>query len=136
MKRSIYLLALLLTSTTILALRADDKPGEKKPASFWMKKKLEYSEKVLEGLAKADFAEIEASAKSMAALSSIEEFVRGRDETYTHHLRAFEHATRGLIRQSKEENIDGAALAYMELTLSCVNCHKHLRDQQQGESEM
>ena len=26
-----------------------------------------------------------------------------------------------------EGNLDGAALKYVELTLSCVNCHKHVR---------
>jgi uncharacterized secreted protein with C-terminal beta-propeller domain len=135
MKVRVAVCAALAASIAVFTISAQEKPSAKKPASFWMKKKLEYSEKILEGLAKADFAEIEANAKLMNALSSIEEFVRGRDETYTHHLRAFEHATGGLIRQSKQENIDGAALAYMELTLSCVNCHKHIRDKKEPEPE-
>jgi hypothetical protein len=133
MKIRVFVCAVLTLLIAVLILRAEDKQAEKKPASFWMKKKFEYAEKVLEGIAKADFPEIEANARSMSALSSIEEFVRGRDETYAHHFKAFDHATKALMRHSQDENLDGAALAYMELTLSCVNCHKHLRDRKETE---
>jgi hypothetical protein len=39
-----------------------------------------------------------------------------------------------LIRQADKENLDGAALAYVQLTLSCVNCHKVVRDSRQNEA--
>jgi hypothetical protein len=29
--------------------------------------------------------------------------------------------------KAKEKNIDGATLAYLRLTMSCVNCHKYVR---------
>ena len=55
-----------------------------------MKKKLEYSDKILEGLALADFDELADNARLITQLSGIEEFVRGRDETYRHQLQTFE----------------------------------------------
>ena len=131
MKVRMLMAGLLSASIAVFAVRAEEqneKPDEKKPASFWMKKKLEYSEKVLDGLAKADFELIETNAKKMTALSTIEIFVRGRDEDYGHQYKAFESSARELIRAAQDENIDRAALAYVGLTLSCVNCHKHLRD--------
>lgn len=131
MKVRMLMAGLLSASIAVFALRADEKnekPDEKKPASFWMKKKLEYSEKVLEGLAEADFELIEANAKKMTALGTIEVFVRGRDEEYGHEYRVFERSARELIRAAQDQNIDRASLAYVGLTLSCVNCHKHLRD--------
>jgi hypothetical protein len=30
---------------------------------------------------------------------------------------------------AKNKNIDAAALAYVDMTLSCVKCHKYVRDQ-------
>jgi hypothetical protein len=33
-----------------------------------------------------------------------------------------------LSKYAKDKNIDGAALTYVELTLSCVKCHKHVRE--------
>lgn len=138
MKLRVALYCVLMLSAAMFASRAADKPqgpqakGEKapehKPMSFWMKKKLEYSENVIEALATGDFDKLAENARSMTQLNAIEEFVRGRDETYRHELHAFEHASRQLLQQAEKENIEGATLAYMELTLSCVNCHKHLRD--------
>ncbi|HUY92256.1 MAG TPA: hypothetical protein VMV10_26180 [Pirellulales bacterium] len=125
----------LAASIAVLTLRAEEKPSKEQSVSFWMQKKLEYSQKILAGLAEADYDSIAANAKAMNQLSHIEEFVRGRDEQYRHHLKTFDHVTHELARQAQEENIDGAALAYMELTLNCVNCHKHLRDRKESDSE-
>ena len=33
-----------------------------------------------------------------------------------------------LIRHSNEKNLDGATLAFTQMTLSCVNCHQQLRE--------
>jgi hypothetical protein len=30
-------------------------------------------------------------------------------------------------RKAKDKNIDGATLAYLRLTMNCVNCHKYVR---------
>lgn len=43
-------------------------------------------------------------------------------------LNDFEYANKSLVLASKEKNLDAATLAYMELTVSCVNCHKIVRD--------
>ncbi len=37
-----------------------------------------------------------------------------------------------MAQQAKEKNIDGAALAYVEMTLVCVKCHEHVREQKVG----
>jgi hypothetical protein len=42
-------------------------------------------------------------------------------------LRLFEFADRELIRAAREENLYGATLAFTQLTISCVNCHKIVR---------
>ncbi len=127
MKKLSFFCGLVMLSLAAFSLRGEDRAKEEEP-SFWMKKKLEYAEKILEGLTEADFESISKNAKMMQQLNKIEEFVRGRDESYEFHLKAFHYANRELIRQSAEEDIDGAALAYTQLTLSCVNCHTHLRD--------
>lgn len=129
------LAASIAISIAALTMGADEKPGGKQPASFWMKKKLQYSEKVLEGLAEADYETIAENAKLMNQLDQIEDFVRGRDEEYRHHLKTFDRVTRELVQQANDEDIDGAALAFMELTLNCVNCHKHLRDRKESDSQ-
>lgn len=127
MKKIWLACGLAALALSALSLRAEDKANQESP-SFWMKKKLEYSENILEALTQADFESISKNAKMMQQLNKIEDFVRGRNEAYDFHLKSFEFANKELIRQAAEEDIDGAALAYTQLTLSCVNCHSHLRD--------
>ncbi|MEX0977295.1 MAG: hypothetical protein WDZ48_00490 [Pirellulales bacterium] len=104
-----------------------DKEGDDK-GSFWMQKKLEYSEKILAGLATQDFDQIAKSARSMSALTQMEKWVRGSTPQYRAQLGIFQNANQQIIRMADEEKLDGAALAYVQLTLSCVNCHKVIRD--------
>lgn len=96
-------------------------------SSYWMKKKLEYSQKVFASLSQADFDAIEESARMLAKLNQIEKFVRGRDQAYRAQLDIFRFAVHELRDQSEAKNIDGATLAFHQMTLSCVNCHKLLR---------
>jgi len=100
---------------------------EQKTQSYWMQKKLEYSQNILSALATEDFEAIRTNAASMKALDALEKFVHPRPKDYRMQLQTFQFANDELIRNSREKNVDGAALAYVQLTLSCVNCHKVLR---------
>jgi hypothetical protein len=120
------LAALLIVPLTAGAAWGQEKK-EDDTASFWMQKKLEYCQKILDGLAREDFEQISKSARSMNALSQMENWVRGGTPEYRTQLRIFQNANEQLIRKADEEQLDGAALAYVQLTLSCVNCHKVVR---------
>jgi hypothetical protein len=119
----------LLAVTAMLAgmLWAEDEEQEKPAPSVWMRKKMEYSQKLLEGLAVGDFELLSQQARAMNALNQIEGWVRGKTPDYRTQLRIFRFANEELIRQADEENLDGASLAFVQLTLSCVNCHKLVR---------
>ena len=54
---------------------AADKEEDK--GSFWMQKKLEYSEKILAGLATQDFEQVGKNARAMNALTQMEKWIRG-----------------------------------------------------------
>jgi hypothetical protein len=105
-----------------------DEPQDAQDASFWMRKKLEYSGKILAGLANEDFDAIGKTARSMKALNQMEKWVRGGVPEYRSQLHIFQNANGQLIQMAEQKNLDGAALAYVQLTLSCVNCHKIVRD--------
>ena len=99
-----------------------------KPMSFWMERKLELSQAVFAALAAGDFEKLERNASQMQVLSKIEGFVRRRSPEYTAHLNSFELSNREIIKHAKEQKLEGAALAFQQLTISCVSCHKLLRD--------
>jgi hypothetical protein len=96
-------------------------------ASLWMRHKLESSQKILEGMTRGDFQVIEKNATSMQTMSYLEGWVRADTPDYQAQLHAFEHATGSLVRAAQEKNLDGATLAYTQLTISCVQCHRVVR---------
>jgi cytochrome c556 len=114
-------LAVLLLAS---GLAADD---EKDEPSFWMKQKLNFSQAVLNGLAKEDFDLIQKNALAMKGLNKIELFIRQKPEGYRTQLMTFQFSVNELVRNAEAKNLDGATLAFTQMTISCVNCHKVLR---------
>jgi hypothetical protein len=105
--------------------RAEDKPSD------WMKQKLEMSQKILAGLTQGDFETVETNAQKMNVVNFMEKLVASDQPHYKEYMRqlnAFETANRELLRQSAAKNIEGSTLAYMQLTVSCVHCHRVVRD--------
>jgi hypothetical protein len=94
-----------------------------------MRQKLEHAKDALEGLAVEDFALIAKSSKSMRELS---EDARWRVSPNVHYLRLsaeFRDLADELGAKAREKNLDGATQAYVKLTMSCVKCHKLVRDE-------
>jgi hypothetical protein len=113
-----------------LAAVAEDKEPPAESAnqpSIWMRKKLDYSQNILSGLASGDFDKIAENAEAMQGLSKVEWFIRGRTPGYRTQLEIFLDANTEIIKQAKQDNLEGSALAFTQLTISCVNCHKNLR---------
>lgn len=105
---------------------AEGKSDDKNP-SIWMKKKLDYSQNILAGITLEDFDKIADNARAMKGLGKFEGFVRSRNAAYTRQLQLFEETNDEIIRQADNDNVEGVALAFTQLTINCVNCHKVLR---------
>lgn len=106
-----------------------EKPAPKKIAmQAFMRKKLEASQSVLEGLALEDFDLIAKGAKQLKTTSAAAEFLVIHDPVYTEHADEFRRIIDKLERAAKERRIDGATLAYVDMTMSCVECHKYVRN--------
>ena len=101
---------------------------KERPMSFWMAQKIDLSKKILESLTKEDFAMIEADANQLRLLGRIEGFVRRKDPAYRRHQQSFESALFDIATQARQHNVEGATLAFNQLTTSCVVCHKTLRE--------
>lgn len=83
--------------------QADEKAkaDQNQSTSFWMMKKLDYSQQILAGLANADYDAIVASAQSMRNLSRVEGFIRGQTPGYRRQLEMFDEANVEIIRQAQ-----------------------------------
>lgn len=64
----------------------------------------------------------------MSFLSALEKWERADMPDYKRQISYFDFANRELIRQAGEKNLDGAMLAYNQLTMTCMQCHKIVRD--------
>lgn len=95
--------------------------------SFWMAKKLEFLKVILESLTKGDFETMAKNAERMQRLGKLEGFVR-RNKDYQTQLHSFELANQELVRHSLRRSVEGATLAFNQLTTSCVACHTLLRE--------
>jgi hypothetical protein len=103
--------------------------------NFWMGHKLEESQAILAALALSDFPAIVKSTDGLKGLTKIEAFVRRRSPEYRTQLRSFEFAVEEMNKQAKAENIEAVVLGFHQMTLSCVHCHKQLRNQVVGKTD-
>lgn len=97
--------------------------------AVFMRAKLAHSQDVLEGLAIEDFDLIEKAAQQLSLVSEDASWQVLQTEDYARQSADFRRSCDSLRRAAKARNLDGAALAWMEVTLKCIQCHKYVRDQ-------
>jgi cytochrome c556 len=116
--------ALLLFAIPVMSSHGEDKNTLQK----LMTKKLANAQKVLEGLAINDYDLIAKHADELVQVSKAAEFRVLKTQEYETNSNEFRRAAETMIQQAKAKNTDGVALAYVDMTLSCVRCHKHVRE--------
>ena len=93
-----------------------------------MRQKLAESQKVLEGVALNDFKMIQRHAEELIEISKKAEWRVLKTPAYEVYSNDFRRIAGALVENAKKKNLDAAALSYVELTLTCVKCHKHVRE--------
>lgn len=116
-----------LVQTPGIADPVEDMPKEVRPLDVFMRRKLELSRETLQGIVTEDFPMIKRSAEGLEKMSRQAEWEVFRMDEYNHLSAEFRRIARSLAKQAEKKNIDGAALAYMQMTMSCVECHKFTR---------
>jgi hypothetical protein len=126
MKRVPFLLTALGLLVVVPALSGHDADSQK--VQELMKRKLAQSQKVLEGIALQDFDKIAKHAEELEVISKQAEWKVLKTPLYVMYSNEFRGTAEELVKNAKKKNIDAAALSYVELTLTCVKCHKHVRE--------
>ena len=125
MRRYRSLLAIVLVLAAALMAGHGEEP---KKQNELMRRKLESSQQVLEGLAVADYTLIGKHAEELLFISKQASFKALDTPAYELHSNQFRRSAETLIENARAKNLDAAALTYVEMTLTCVKCHKHVRD--------
>src|SRR5688572_525894 len=93
-----------------------------------MADKLVNAQKILEALAVGDYDKMAKHADNLQQLANQAEWVAYKTNRYDLHSNEFRRAAETIVKRAKEKNLDGATLAYMDLTMSCVRCHQYVRE--------
>ena len=129
MKRFILTIAGVAVVLGLVATHAltEEKEPKVDNVKAFMRIKMKLAKEVLEGLVLEDFDRIAKHAQEMSLISQEARWNVIQTPQYLEHSGEFRRATDALTEAAKKKNIDGAALAYVEVTLKCVNCHKYVR---------
>jgi cytochrome c556 len=128
MKRALCTVVALALIAVPFKVAAQGKKDRDEILAEMMQKKLKSTHLVLDGVAIGDFKKITIGGKALIKLANSETWQLIRSPDYERHSADFIRATEKLVKKAQDKNIDGAALAYVEMTLSCVRCHQYVRE--------
>ena len=123
-------LALAALALWPVAGRVQEPPAQldEQKVNEWMKMKLTRSQDILAGSTRGELDKVAKSAESIGFIRYFEKWAKSDKPEYKRQLEFFDIANKELVKQAKAKNLDGAALAYTQMTLVCVQCHKVVRD--------
>lgn len=93
----------------------------------FMARKLEAAKNIVSGLATEDFELIAKSASDLTLLSQESQWEVFQTDQYIRMSSDFRDSSTRLRDNAHDKNLDGATLAFFEVTLNCVRCHKYIR---------
>jgi len=121
---SILLIGVVLAATAALVTSQPDSVTD-----TLMKAKSGYAHRLLDAVVQEDFDVIQDQAFRLKAVAETAQWRASEVPAFVREADSFIRATDRLYQAAKEENGDAAALAYMDVTLTCIHCHRHLRTQ-------
>jgi cytochrome c556 len=123
--RIVRLAVILLVGAGLAASLAQSKRN--RAAKEFMRDKLELSQRVLEGLATEDYALIISKGTRLSAMTKDADWRLFENPEYDQQSLNFRRHVDALVKSARERNLDAATLAYVGMTMSCIDCHKVVR---------
>lgn len=93
-----------------------------------MVKKLDHSQKLLAALVMNDLEKAGKEAEELQRVRKEAAWAVVKTETYEMWSKEFTANADKIIQAAREKNLDAGKLAYLEMTLTCFNCHTYVRD--------
>ena len=93
----------------------------------FMREKLEHSQLILKGLTMEDYELIIQHGKRLSAMSREADWRVFENPDYDAQSLQFRQSVDRLVKAAGQKNLDGATLAYVSVTVHCVECHKFVR---------
>jgi len=133
MKKVITFIALGILATYFALPNAAQTPeaGLRSPVNVKaiMHRKLKSSQSIIKGLALDDFELLERESQKLQLLSLDAGWSVVQTKEYARISEEFRVAAKKIGRAGKEKNLDAAGLGYFQLTMTCIDCHRHVRQE-------
>lgn len=113
----------------------DQEKPKRSPLETFMRKKLDASSLILEGLCQEDAELIKQGADQLSAMSKVEVWNVLTDPEYREHSREFRDNAARVTEAAAAGDFDKAALRWFDVTMSCLECHNHVRGERQAKSK-
>ena len=119
------------------AVARNAKPGKPKNSklTLFMRGKLTASQNVLDGLVTEDFKKIEKGGQKLLLMSKAADWQVFKTGTYAQYSAEFQRSADRLVKMAKKKQLDSAALSYMHVTMTCINCHKYVKKERLARGE-
>ena len=121
---------LLAIGSSAIVFGVQDPQKTEKDATRFMARKLDSSRDIIAGLATENYDLISKSAQDLMLLSQESHWNVFQGQKYLRMSSDFRGSAERLRDAANNESLDGSTLAYFEVTLNCVRCHKYVRKNQ------
>ena len=122
----ISVVTLTMFSSSLAQIQPAKDGGDDKAQSL-MRRKLTHAQAILDGLANEDYVKIAKNSQQISLMSMASSWQVLQTPEYVDHTADFRGSANRITAAALDKNIDGATLGYVEMTMKCVSCHKHLR---------
>jgi gentisate 1,2-dioxygenase len=93
-----------------------------------MRQKLEHAQQLLSALSLGDYDRMVMHAHELQRISIEARWSQPHSPSYAQYGDDFRSALDRMVAAAQKQNIDGAALNYVQVVLTCVQCHKVVRE--------
>jgi len=112
---------------TVSQKKTEKKPDRDIQLRQFMRLKLQASNLILEGLVTEDFKKINQGATQLGKMSAAEKWRASNDPLYLQHSSDFRRLVDKLKKKAANDNLDACALIWLDVTMSCLECHEFVR---------
>ena len=127
--------AIVVAVFAVVPASSQEKAQSKKPTntkldldqSKFMRKKLEASTQILEGLTTEDADLIVAGAKVLVEMSTAERWQVNNNAMYRQQSQEFQQSAKKLIEAAEKSNFEAVTLKWIDTTMKCMECHTYVR---------
>lgn len=101
----------------------------------FMRQKMQASNLILEGLCTDDLKSVADGAQTLLKMPSEARWRVSNDMMYRRYSTEFVQAVEELQKEAENNDIDGSSMAWVNVTMKCLKCHKWVRNPVLADSE-